>query len=78
MYAVHRSDNLFYAPPLNIFETKPNKSRICRSILMAGLAQCLVDTLNPDTTIRIKAELRLSELFLDPSTLPAKRHQARV
>jgi hypothetical protein len=33
---------------------------------MAALAQCLIDTLNPDANTRVAAELRLSELFLDP------------
>lgn len=48
------------------------------SILMASLAQCLADTLNPDATTRIKAELRLSELFLDPSASFVNRDASRV
>jgi len=42
---------------------------------MATLAQCLIDTLNPDANTRIAAELRLSELFLDPGRFSEVRRR---
>ena len=45
---------------------------------MATLAQCLMDTLNPDANIRIAAELRLSELSLDPGACQVRSSTRRL